>query len=373
LACAAFENRDKNFVLLCFWLGVAANTHLIFTVVAFSVFVLWMLDFYIEKRVWQKKTTLGCMIFAAALILAICQIIPPDDTHFFTRVNQMAVTEKFTKGFISFFKGLVALPDYWADGIHFWNSNLLVNRSRAIAGFLGLLAYGLPLILFYRNIKILLFTYAALFGVQLFFFVTQMSATRYDGITYIILIAALWLELSLATQRSGWTAPRPRNYLDILKNPVIYGILALHFCSGLYAWYSDVKHPFSGSRQAVQYLKDNHLLDQPIISAGCEGTSISAYVQRKVWFLCNEKLESFCRWNAGCSNSIDQDNLPYLLDDLDEFSHAVAVLNDSIPTISQRGSWIVIGNHTKIKFHIAFNNNVVRQSNYYIYEISKTD
>jgi hypothetical protein len=325
-----------------------------------------------EKRIPQKTTVWGCAIFMTALALAIYQIVPPDDTRFFIRVDHIPLSEKFTKGFISFFKGLVALPDFGADGIHFWNSNLVVNRSKIIAAVLGLLVYALPLILFYRNRKILFFTYAALIGAQVFFFATQMSATRYDGMTYIILIVALWLDTYTARELSRWKPGHKRIYFDVLRDPIVYGILALQFGSGLFAWYSDFKYPFSGSQKAVQYLNDNRLSDGTIIAASCEGTSISPYLQKKVWFLCNGSFESFCRWNSGCAHAIGEQNLLFLLDQFDASDHAVAVLNSPIPNIDKPGVWITVSRHTKIKYRTVFKDNVVRQSNYYIYEILKT-
>ena len=131
LACSVFKERDRKFLLLSFYLAVAANVHLMFSVLSFALFITVVWEQHQQRLLFKKRNyNWGCIIFGFGLFLAIIQIVPPADSTFFNHVNEMAFSEKFTKGFISLFKGLITIPDFTT--IHFWNSNLIINWSKKL-------------------------------------------------------------------------------------------------------------------------------------------------------------------------------------------------------------------------------------------------
>ena len=157
LACSVFEKRKEKLVPLTVYLALATNIHLMFAVIAFALFLTLLFENHLNKELFKRVYTIGYLVFGIGLVLTIIQIIPPDDTRFFDRIDHMSLGEKFTKGFISLFKATATIPDFTT--IHFWNSNLLVNLSKPISAVLGLLAYCIPLLLFYKNRKVLFFVY----------------------------------------------------------------------------------------------------------------------------------------------------------------------------------------------------------------------
>lgn len=372
LACSIFEKRKENFILLTIYLALAANVHLMFTVIAFAFFLTLIFENYLNKEFFKKAYSIGYLIFGIGLLLTIIQIIPPDDTHFFDRIEGMSFGEKFVKGFISLFKAIVTIPDF--NSIHFWNSNLLVNWSKSISAFLGLMTYCLPLLLFYRNRKTLFFVYIGLIGVQIFFFVTQMSATRYDGMNYFIIIVGLWIERFYPSEDykirdflSSWK-------LTLLRKPILYCILIIQLLSGLYSYAMDYEYPFASSKKAIDYLKENKLNNNEIITITCDGTAISPYLEKKVYFLCDGSYQSYCHWNFDCALNISHKNISDMLTSyISANDYGIYVSRYPITKNLIENNWEKINEKIKIRFLKKYDQNIVRNSYYFIYEIAKSE
>ncbi|RKS00802.1 hypothetical protein [Flavobacterium sp. 102] len=370
LAASVFEKRKEKFVLLCVYLALAANIHLMFSVIAFALFLTLLSENYLNKELFKRVYTIGYLVFGIGLLLTIIQIIPPDDTRFFDRIEGMQLGEKFIKGFISFFKAIVTIPDFTT--IHFWNSNLLVNLSKPITAVLGLLTYCIPLLLFYKNRKVLFFVYIGLIGVQIFFFVTQMSATRYDGMNYFIIIIGLWIEryypsedYKIRDYLSSWK-------LTLLKKPIIYSILIIHLFSGFYAYAMDYNYPFTSSKKAIDYLKEKKLNLNEIITITCDGTAISPYLEKKVYFLCDGSYQSYCHWNFDCAINISDKNITEMLANyIVSNDYGIYVSNYTITKNLKENTWETINEKVKIRFIKKYDQNIVRNSYYYIYEVAK--
>ncbi len=264
LACSIFKDRGKKFTLLCFLLAVVANTHLIFTVISIAFFLTLTVEIIQDKALYITKSFIyGSLIFFLGIIISIIQIIP-ETTSFFDRINALSFQEKLIPGLFSFFKGLFPIPDF--RSIHFWNSNLLINISKPISPILGILVYFVPLFLFYKRKYTLFFVYIALLGTQVFFFITQISATRYFGMTFIILILAMWLNYYYSIIENTFSKQN-----KTLRNIIIYGILITQCIAGVIAYSMDIIHPFSSGREIALFLKEKDLLQHKIVTESCQG------------------------------------------------------------------------------------------------------
>ena len=371
-ACSLFKELEKKFLLLSVCLAFAANVHLIFSVIALALYLTILLEHWQQHLLFRRRIyNWGYFIFGIGLLLAVIQMIPPSDTRFFDHVNEMALSEKFTKGFISLFKGIVAVPDF--STIHFWNSNFLVNISKPAAAFFGLLLYAVPVLLFFRNRKTLFFIYIGLIGTQIFFFLTQMSATRHDGITYILLIAALWIDNYYQEDNYRLKDFIIRFRLHLLKKPIIYGILVLQLIGGIGAYTMDYLYPFTASKETATYLREYHLMNSDIITVTCDGTAISPYAQKKIFFLCDGSYQSYCHWNFNCALNITQKEIQNGISGfMKTHDKAVYVSNYPILNTAEIGHWENISPKVKVRFLKKFEQTIVRNSYYYIYAISAT-
>ena len=371
LACSVFKERQYKFILLSIYLALAANVHLMFSTIALALMLTLMYENYLQKRFFNRQYVIGYLIFGIGAGTLWFQLATTDSTWFFNMLGDISLTERISKGFIALLKGLLAIPDFRT--LHFWNSNILVNWNRSMAAVLGLLLYALPLLLFFKNKKMLFFVYTALIGTQIFFWITQRSATRFHGMTYIIIIMALWLEYYYNSEDSKLKRFLYRFKLTLFKNPIIYGILIIHLCSGIMAYATDYIYPFMSGKATVNFLKNKNLQDIPVISLTCDGTCLSPYLEKKVWFLCDGSYQSYCHWDFLCAVNIRRDEVIRLVSDFMS-THNRAIYASYFPLVNkpQQNIWIKLNTNVKVRFLKSFgHDSSVVKDNYFIYEVKK--
>jgi hypothetical protein len=193
-------------------------------------------------------------------------------------------------------------------------------------------------------------------GGQVFFFFTQRGATRFDAMAMIALMVAFWIE------RTENPANRPA-----LQMPVLYVMLGLQCCAGFMAWQCDFARPFTGSKQAADFIKDNRLNDMPMVGVTCDVTAIAAYLPKKIWFLCDGNYGSFCRWNdLPCGDKISDEAIRRMLADYVSL-HGEAIF------ITQYGGDFGRNRTGKLQMKLLFQSRetIVRNSGYSIYKIAR--
>lgn len=366
LACSIFKDRGKKFILLCFLLAVAANTHIMFSVISIAVFLTLAAEVKQDKALFNTKSiNYGTLIFFFGIIISIIQIIP-ETTLFFDRINELSFQEKLIPGFISFFKGLFPIPDF--RSIHFWNSNLFVNISKPISTIVGIIVYLIPLFLFFKRKYTLFFVYIALLGTQVFFFITQISATRYFGMTFIILIIAMWLNYFYPTKENTFS----KKYKN-LRNTIIYGILIIQCLAGVIAFSMDIIYPFSSGREIALFLKDKDLLKHKIVTESCEGTVISSDIRKKIYFLCNNDQESYCKWGIATTCHFSKKDIINELAKISLEKPVVFISKIQLLDFPIKNVWHPLDKTLSIKLLTKTSIMVTRNTNYTIYEIRKTN
>lgn len=369
LACAVFKDRNSKFVLLAFYLAIASNTHLMFSVIAFALFITLIIEHYQNNQLFNAKNFMGYLVFSLGLASIIIQIKTTNSSWLLDPIEKMPVAERLIKGYGSLFKGLINIPDFRT--IHFWNSNLIVNSNRTLAAVFALLIYFLPLLLFFKNRKTLFFVYTALIGTQIFFFITQRAATRFQGITFIIIIIALWIENYYPAEQYRWKEYFNSLKLTIFQKPIVYGLLVIQLFSGIYAYAMDIAHPFSSAKETIDFTKTDKFKHKEIITVTCDGTLLSAYLEKKIYFLCDQSLQSFCRWDASCAGNITRTQSIKMLTDY--MANHDDVLFISYYSLGNEANpdWIALNDKIKVKFIKKFDTNIVEKLNYYIFEVSK--
>lgn len=364
LACSAFKDREKKFTLLCLYLALAANVHLIFAVVAIGMFSTLVFERFINKppRVTSPRSV-GYIVFTLGMAAVFFLIAKTEGGWLFDTIKGIPWEEKFTKGYISIFKGLITVPDF--REIHFWSTNLLVNISKPVAGILGLLAWLLPLFLFFRNRTILFFVYITLIGIQVFFFITQRAAVRFDGIAYLIIIMALWLENYSPAEKMVSAAWQNK------KAIVVYGILSIQFVSGITAYSMDYIYPFTAAKDVASFLKRENLENEKIVTLTCDGTMISPYLERKIYFLSENSEHSYCDWTTG-KGIFTKDDIEKMLTEYVTKNGNIIFLSGyrfvGIKSINESQS---LNDKITVKLLARYNNNIIPNSKFSIYEVSR--
>ena len=145
---------------------------LIFSVIAFALFLVLLIEQLQNKQLFKLQSILGYLIFGLGLLSILIQIQTTNSTWLLDPIEKMPFGERLIKGFISFFKGLITIPDFRT--IRFWNTNLLVNLSKPICSVFALLIYFVPMLLFFKNKKTLYQIYFNIYNIssyKVFYFV----------------------------------------------------------------------------------------------------------------------------------------------------------------------------------------------------------
>jgi hypothetical protein len=369
LACTFYKYKKERFILFSIFLSLAANTHVIFLIIASSIMFIELIEFLKFKKIkFNLIYSIGWSIFTIGIILALIQIIPPSDTTYFSRITDVPFSEKFTFGILSLFKGLITVPDF--TSIHFWNSNLFINLSKPISSIFIILIYLLPLFLFYRNKVLILYAYVGIIAANIFFYITQLTSLRYDGMLFILIITGLWIDHYYNYEPNKLNLFIQQRTLDKIKKTAIYTILIIQLISGISSYTLDILFPFDNSKNVASFLKENDLLNKEIVTISCEGTPLSAYLKKKIYFLCANDYQSYCSWSTTCK--MDND-LKYELDN--SLTNFVNSTSEKIIFISNHP--LYNNDHMNVKSNKfvsrllkKFEGSILKVNDYYIYEIS---
>ncbi len=396
LACSLYDKRRSMFIGIATLLGVACNSHAIFVILASSIMAMITLErLTIKKFCISRNVRIGILIFIGLALISLLQIIPPSDTSFFERGENISLFQKISKSMSPFFKSIFLLPDVTIDS--FWNSHILVNYSKSIAAVLAIASLSIPYILFYKNRSLLIYMYFGIFATAGFFFITMMNAARYYGILYLFLITALWFEkyttsnnsvnafakrseAEVYAEHSRNTRAKkklfsiPENILKKIRPALIYSILGLHFISGMYAFTMDISKPFTTAKQTADYLRENNLINKIIATKACNGTALSTYIGKPVYFTRTESFESYCTFNR---SSTKQEHgtieviasLQKLLKNNKE--SIIFITYEPFFNTHQNKEWTHYNEAIKIDFLTKFKGSILKKGNHYIYEISK--
>lgn len=368
LACSFFKSRNQKMVGLCALLALAANTHLMFSIIALALFLTVLLEKAMNRELFRKDFMIGYVVFAIGLLSIVIQIQHTDSDWLLDPINRLPIGERLVKGYIAFFKGVVTIPDF--STLFFWNSNWIVNANRTLAAVLALLIYLLPLVLFYKNKKTLFFVYTALIGTQVFFFITQRAATRFHGMTYLILVIALWIETDFRSEHSKLKSMFDSFQLARLKKPIVYAMLIVQLCSGIAAYGMDFRFPFTSAKQTASFIRANHLQNRNIVTVTCDGTLISAYLEKKIWFLCDGGMQGFCHWDNGCVGKVPLEQTASMLTDYMQ-THREAIFVSYYPLSQnlQPNVWHPLNGTINFRFLKKFDVTMVDKTNYYLFEL----
>lgn len=371
LACTYFNNSKEKLISIAVFLALAANTHAIFLVLSGCTFlVVFWEKIKNQKLQFSKNTLLGFTIYFIGALLAVIQIIPPEDTGFFDAASTVSFSEKIPKAIFPFLKGVFILQDMRLSS--FWNTNLLINSSKLVGGCIGILSLSVPLFLFYKNKTIIAYSYFTICCVGLFFYITQLSAARYFGVLYLMIIVGLWLQAYLKADTSRFKISE--EILKKIRNTIIYSILFLQSIAGIYAYTMDVKTPFTAAEKTAQFIAENGYKTNVIASQSCSGTAISAYLEKKVYFTKTNSFESFCPWNHPQLNEKQSkegiiSSLEKVLESTQE--SVIFVSNHPIFSLQEQEKWETPTAKISCNFLQKFEESIINKGTYYVYKISK--
>jgi len=359
LAIVCYNKR--HYLLLGFVLALLANTHLFGF--AFAVFfgMMVLLEFVMEgKNTNRRSLLLGSIIFLIGIVVTLLQVIPPPDSNLYTNAESSPALDRLARTSAVFFKAFVPIPD--VTDYHFWNSNLLMAVSKPACSLLSILLFFLPFFFFKNRLSLLLLFYFGVSFVAAFIYFSNLNAVRYYGAIYLILVACTWINL----QASADSMPVlirinvDKKYFRYFIN----AIFVFQMLAGVSAYTLDLIRPFSESKNASDFiLRDHEAIE--CASAGCGAATISAYLEKRVYYLNIKKYGSFCEFSGDGNSAVE--NEERLKKDVTSYATRK---NCPVYLITHIPLKLSATDALTIKLSGEFTHSVLRKESYYIYLIS---
>ena len=352
----------RDFRRRLLWIGLLllllCNVHLFFAFASMGIFFYLLLEYRRDREWLGWRFMVFSLLFVVGFISVIIQTrTPQEETFHHVYPSEWLSGKNISFAALAVIRGWLPAPRIKeAMEGHFWNSYMFspqhvppLFQSLLLAFFLLL-----PLALFRKEKKALVFYYISFFWVWAFFIITQQTATRYFGMVYIYFLAAWWM--------AGGN-------LSLAAGPirvVVYGILLIHVAVGLFAYEQDLVRPFSSSKDAVDLLKEKKLDQQLVLVDGYNGVPmISAYLGRKLYCTTARLDASYVVWKTSLwpqpRPRIGEEiaRSPYL-QSLDRY-----ILVSNIP--QDTGRVVAAGRSWNLSFLASFTNSVLKE-NYFIYQ-----
>ena len=143
--------------------------------------------------------------------------------------------------------------------------------------------------------------------------------------------------------------------------------------SGISAYAVDFRYPFTASKKVVDYLNEKHLSDKNMVTLTCDGTMLSSYLQRKIYFLTDKSEQSYCHWEANTIGVLYTKEMivSMLTDYLDKKQEAIFLSGSPFLDIPKDHSWQQLNNQIKIRQLVSFDENIQKNANFSIYEVAR--
>jgi len=344
LFCVLFPKRTNHYWLLAIILALLANTNIYSFIISICLFLTLIIDYFYNKNLLKvfvpqsKRTLLSFALVIAGYIVALIQVIPPEDAKFtgsaklFTESNVLVNNIKhLAYVLMTVWRSYVPIPNIF--DFHFWNNNLLIEGAgtfRVFALFLSLSLIIFSLAIFIQK-PIILFLYTSgTLGILLFAHIKFLGYLRHHGHLFILFIVCLWLASYYPRQyffNSGIN--KLSKLFTKYKQPVIMIILYIHVVASMFTYTMDLLYPFSASKEVAQIIKSQEL-DQYLISGSKDYAvaPLAALLNQKIYYLESDRLGSFINWNQ--RENIDEAEFVRRLENVVQKNTTVLVLNHEL-------------------------------------------
>ncbi|MDB5003621.1 MAG: hypothetical protein JWQ34_1846 [Mucilaginibacter sp.] len=363
ICCVLMANPEKNMVSIGILLLLMCFTHLFYVFASIGIFVYLFLYTVGKKKLYGRFALFTCL-FLIGLVCAFFQTrrIPGDSIVQVADGLSWFNVHDLSFAISCFARGYITVPPLHQQ--YFWDKQSIQYLPQTVTVISALLLFAITILFLYKSKKALLFYLPPVALLTAFFAMSRMGGSRYFGMFVIFFIAALWL-----AYYDGVVLFPKSNISPIKKwapRAFIYIILINQFFTGVYMYCLDFKQPFSQAKNTINYLKSNHLTAQPLAFDGYNaGPPLSAYLERKIFYLDINQYGSFCIWKHAY--------LPYprrsLMDEISS-SHYINSLKEFI-LITNRKYGIFDNAAYSFNKLASFEGAVIEGEDYYIYRVVK--
>lgn len=297
LTCLLLSHPGKYLPLIGCLLVLLCNTDLFYTFAAIGFFFYLVMEYAGQKRLFTRPFGLLTVLFLAGIACSLIQAqIPREDYILHTHPSEWLSGKNIHAGLLALIGGWFPVPQ---DRMHFWNTFRIdgpgIGNFVKVVLFLLLLLFPGAVLKDHR--KALIFYYSSLFLLLAFLVVTGIGAARYFGMVFIYFLSACWIAGNGANPFFSFGSAGKASFLRIFSRSIFCFILVVQFGVGLYALEQDIRRPFSQSKNAIAYVKEQQLAGQAVVVDGyIAGPALCVYLEKKVWYLNTGGEGSFCYW-----------------------------------------------------------------------------
>jgi len=300
------SKKDKNFILIAILLLLLANHHLYGVFASISILIYLVLQSSkksIDLTVKERKH----LLIAGAILIIGCLFIYWQygltlKHNRFTHLGQAPYFMTVRAIWNAFFP----IPDTF--GMHFWDSNILsfptfyrpntetatfITTGNIVAVFFSLLILLTGVTIFSKSPPVLLAFLVNTFIQLTFLQYLSIFYIRYQGFLFIIFIYCYWLLLKSEQDISATEVDAlDRVFYKSIFIPIrrlcpqfFRVVFFIHFCIGAFVYIQDIRHPFSSSYKAAEYIKEQKL--DNCIMVGYKDIlvqPIAAYLNQEIYY-----------------------------------------------------------------------------------------
>jgi hypothetical protein len=287
IAIYLITRKKQNYILIAIVLLVLANHRLfgLFASISLAVYALLHIvnkfkskTFYPGQR-RQFFIALGLFIVGWGLISAQYYILKFTGPGFTT-----AGPAPYYMTIRTIWNAFVPIPEI--TNYHFWNTNIIpfplgypknidfeIEYKNIVTAIISVGIFIISIVMFSKKIPVLItFTLHTLLQL-LFLQYVSVHFTRYQGYLFIIFMYNCWL-LYHSDETVHFSLMNPivrflnKPFLVSIRRPAVHFVtffLLFQFAAGVFAYYKDIKHPFTASYNAAEFIRANGLEEHIIV------------------------------------------------------------------------------------------------------------
>lgn len=357
LCLIQITNNKKNYKLILILLALLAQTHLFSLIISVCLFgYLWSSKTNRIELFQNKINYIFVFLFIGAVLFALSFAKVPSD-HFLFNYNSDSLFsfKRIGKALSICWKSLFHLPPF--NELNLWNKNWLIEYSKPMGSVAAILAWIIPFLFFRKQKKIMLLFYGISTGVAVFVFLSPLIvAVRHSGYIFMAFLLSYWLMVS------------NNNRVQNKWSECVFGLLLVPLCGASFIMLEkDFRFDFSGGKKTSHFLQHMNLKNNPEII--CQNTAmpvISSYTGSAYIELNTLIKGSFCHWNNHPfllqSNDVNVQLLKYFKEK--KAKNVIYIAQDSLNLKVLNSSSVL-----RYKLLKSFTNCIVKQENYFIYEV----
>ena len=300
LFCSLYRppSRNPRYLVLSLVLFLLTQTSVYGVIIAISLAAALFLGHVPHtgslRPTQGRYFVVAVVVVAGGILLAVLQLIKPADCTFASHWYFSIHVRRMLDTLMTVSWGFVPLPLGTA-----WNAFQAYRPLWGAAQLIAPLVLLLSAALLVRRTVPFLVWCSGTFGLLLFTYVKFIGSVRHHGHLFLLFIACLWLASHYHDTRykMAWLNALGR-FATAHRQRILLVILSVHLVAGASACIRDVLYPFSGSKDAAQFIRDRNMDNMLIVGdRDASAASVSAYLDRQIYYPSIGRLGSFVVWN----------------------------------------------------------------------------